>query len=276
MLHDMFQLYLTGIVTMVFSQIRIIEDRDKEERQNCGSGESPDDRPSKTGPDWISGDDERPGDCGDRGEHDRDEPLLRPLDNGKIKTLSVGYKLVDIIQEDDGIPDDDAAERDRADHGRCREIGSGYQIENGESGKYSEEREKECRHNDSPDKETPKLCNDQEVYSEKREYHRKSEITEGVHRQFPFPAPFQPILLPILRPDEVDPIGTGTYLLVPHYLELLVSEETIEFQDRVHNRVISEFRIDMSGFCTVVRIYLTTTRPKIHLCNVIQTDFFPF
>lgn len=58
MFHDVFQLYLIGIVTMVLPKVAVIKYRDKEEGQNRGSGESPDDGPGKSAPYRISGDDE--------------------------------------------------------------------------------------------------------------------------------------------------------------------------------------------------------------------------
>lgn len=73
--------------------------------------------------------------------------------------------------------------------------------------------------------------------------------------------------------DEIDPVRTGTHLFVPHRLELLVSEETIEFQNRVYDGIISEFRVDMGGFGTIIGIYFASARPEIHFRDIVQTDF---
>lgn len=49
---------LLDVVVRVFSEVRVVENRNEVECEHCGSRESPDDRPGESAPDRITRDDE--------------------------------------------------------------------------------------------------------------------------------------------------------------------------------------------------------------------------
>lgn len=274
MFYDILQLNLRVVFAVVFHEIVVVEYRDEEQGQKCRSGKSPDDGPGKSAPDRIGCDDEAPKYRSNACENHWNEALFRSLDNCVCESFPFFHELIDVVDENDGIPDDDTSERDGSDHSGRSEVFSFEEIENGESREYPEKREEKGRHDDTSDPETLELCHDEEEYGEERHDHGFSEITEGVHSDFPLSSPFYPILFAVADSDKINPIRRGGYLFITEFLEFLSSKESIEPKDWIHNRVISDFRIDMDGFASVIGVYFRSCEIIFEGGNFIESDLF--
>ena len=140
MLYDIFQLYIFWFFIRVFYEVIIVKYRDKEKSEYSRCRESPNDRPSKSAPHGIRSDDKTSKNCSNTCENNGNKSFFRTLNNSIDKSFSLFHELIYVIDENDGISDDDSAESNCSNHRGCREVFSPQKIEDRKSWKYSKER----------------------------------------------------------------------------------------------------------------------------------------